>query len=217
LMKIGTSIPDGSMVAILGASGSGKTTLIRLLGRLLPLVSGDIRFGVQSIRTINEPTFRKHVGVVLQSDTMFRATVQENLSLFSPEADLSKLTTLCQEIGAHDFIMAHKKGYSAIIGEDRNFSVGQQRRLALIRALLREPKVLLLDEPTAGLDVEAEQLVVKTLAALAGRMTIVIATHSPLVASHCSQAIVLDHGRASDVVAKMTSIDAELLPNKQLA
>lgn len=208
LNRVSAAIQANSMVAIQGPSGSGKTTLIRIMARLLPCPGGTVTYGGLPLGSLNEATLRRHLSVVLQTDALLRVSVRDNLRLFSDRVDEAEVMQLTRAIGAHDFIMSHPKGYDAIVGDDRDFSIGQKRRLVIARAILRRPSVLLMDEPTAGLDAVAEEAVGRVLDSVRRTMTVIIATHSPSVIARCDRVITLDHGRVAEPVATVKPVEA---------
>lgn len=194
LSGITANIENRTIVLLEGPSGAGKTTLARLLGRMLPASAGQIHIGGAPIEKIPEEVFRRNVAIVTQGDRLLRASINENLRCFSESVSQQEVLEICHALDLHSTISGHLRGYDAVIGEDIEFSVGQYKRLSIARALLRKPRILILDEPTAGLDAEAEAKVVECLRDASVDATIVIATHSAFLKTIATQHILLDHG-----------------------
>jgi ATP-binding cassette subfamily B protein len=186
----------GEMVAIVGPSGSGKTTMMALLQRLYDPVQGSIRVDELDLKDLKQRSLREHIGVVLQDGLIFNDTVRANIAYGSPQAQHDDIVAAARAAHAHEFIVGLAQGYDTTVGErGSHLSVGQRQRLAIARAILKNPPILVLDEATSALDAESEELVQEALARLVrGRTTFVIA-HRLSTVMHADRILVLKSGR----------------------
>jgi ATP-binding cassette subfamily B protein len=196
LHDVGFTAAPGSKVAIVGETGSGKTTLGYLIARLYDVSDGRVLFDGHDVRDLSFATLRRIVGVVSQDTYLFHGSVRENLRFARPDATDEELEQAASAARIHDHLATLPDGYDTVVGErGYRFSGGEKQRLAIARAILRDPPVLVLDEATSALDVETERLVQQALDGLAaGRTTIVIA-HRLSTIRDSDQILVLDHGR----------------------
>jgi ATP-binding cassette subfamily B protein len=162
---------------LLGATGSGKSTIINLIPRFYETSSGRITIDGHDIREVSLRSLRSQIGIVLQDTTLFAATIFENIVFGRPGATLEEVQAAAQAAQAHEFIMATPRGYDTEVGERGvTLSGGQQQRIAIARALLKDPRILLLDDATASVDTETEHLIQLALEKLMeGRTSFVIA------------------------------------------
>ena len=173
-------VPANKITVLQGSSGSGKTTLIDLLIGLNTAQKGKILIGGQSIKTIDIKTWRQSIGYVPQDLMLFHDTIHENISLSNPDISTEAILAALDQAGARDFITALPKGIETDVGEmGGRLSGGQRQRIALARALVINPKILILDEVTSALDPETEAEIVSNIASLRGCYTIVVITHRP--------------------------------------
>ncbi|KAJ3133094.1 ATP-binding cassette, sub-B (MDR TAP), member 4 [Geranomyces variabilis] len=180
LKQFSLSVPQGKTVALVGHSGSGKSTIIQLLERYYNIQGGDIKIDGHSLRDLNLRHFRQNVGLVSQEPVLFDATIEQNVSYGAPDnvvVTREMIEHACKMSNAHDFISRLPQGYQTMVGEKGALlSGGQKQRIAIARALIKDPKILLLDEASSALDTESERLVQAALDnAAASRTTIVIA------------------------------------------
>ncbi|MGB7417454.1 MAG: peptidase domain-containing ABC transporter, partial [Thermosynechococcaceae cyanobacterium] len=195
LQNLSFEAQPGQMVALVGRSGSGKTTLSKLLLGLYPPTEGQILVDDHDVTSLSLRSLRQQVGVVDQDTFLFGGTLRENISLRHPEASLEDLIEACRLAGADEFIERLPMGYETQIGEGGGLlSGGQRQRLAIARALLGNPRLLILDEATSHLDTESERIIQQNLGQiLRGRTTLVIAHRLSTIRS-ADLILVLDRG-----------------------
>ncbi|WP_433575275.1 ABC transporter ATP-binding protein [Nocardia brasiliensis] len=196
LRDIDISVPAGTSLAVVGETGSGKTTLGYLVARLYDVSSGRITIDGKDVRELSFADLAGAVGVVSQETYLFHASVADNLRFAKPDATEQELHAAARAAQIHDHIMSLPEGYATMVGErGYRFSGGEKQRLAVARAILRDPPILVLDEATSALDTRTEQQVQQAIDALsAGRTTITIA-HRLSTIRDADQIVVLDHGR----------------------
>lgn len=196
LQDINLTVRKGEVVALVGPSGAGKTTLANLLPRFYEVTRGAITIDDQDIREVTLSSLRGQIGVVTQQTFLFNDTVRRNIAYGRPEAGEGEIIAAAQAAFAWDFIQNLPLGLETVIGEQGvMLSGGERQRLAIARALLKDPPILILDEATSALDSEAEQEVQKALDNLIiGRTTLIIA-HRLSTIRHADRIVVLDSGR----------------------
>ena len=179
LTNVSLRIEAGQVAAIVGPSGMGKTTIASLLPRFFDPTSGTISIDGTDIRRYTLKSLRDQISFVLQDSLLFRGTIWENISYGRPDADPEETIRAAEQANAHDFIMELPHGYATMVGErGGGLSGGQRRRIAIARAMVRNTPLLILDEPTTGLDAASEHAVVEALERLMkGRTCVVIAHH----------------------------------------
>jgi len=200
----------GQTIALVGATGAGKTTSMQLLQRLWDPTSGRITLDGVDLRDLRLDSLRANVGVVFQESMLFNRTIRENLLVGRPDASQEEIERACRMAEAHDFIIRQPKGYETLVGErGASLSGGQRQRLAIARALLKDPPVLILDEATSALDAATEARVQKALRALmAGRTTFIIA-HRLSTVREADEILVFDQGRIMERGSFQALIAAE--------
>lgn len=196
LQGINLSAKRGMLVALVGSSGSGKTTLVNLLPRFYDPTGGTVLLNGEPITHWSIETLRRNIGLVTQETVLFNDTVRNNIAYGNPAATFEDIQAAAKKAHAHDFIMAMENGYDTLIAERGILlSGGQRQRLAIARALLRNPSVLILDEATSALDTESERAVQAALdEAIEGRTVFAIA-HRLSTIIRADQILVLDGGR----------------------
>jgi ATP-binding cassette subfamily B protein len=195
-------VRPGEAVALVGATGSGKTTVAKLVPRFYDVGGGRVLLDGADVRTLRVRDVRRAVSIVFEDTFLFTATVRDNIAFADPEASDAEVERAARLAAAHDFIVGLDEGYNTIVGE-RGFSLsgGQRQRLALARAIIADPRVLILDDATSAVDPTKEHEIREALQqVMAGRTTIVIA-HRPATIALADRVIVLGHGR---VVAEGT-------------
>jgi ATP-binding cassette subfamily B protein len=199
LKDIDVTIPAGRSLAIVGETGSGKTTLSYLIPRLYDVTSGSVTIDGVDVRDLAFGTLADTVGVVAQETYLFHASVAENLRFAKPSATDDEIVAAAKVAHIHDHLMSLPDGYDTIVGErGYRFSGGEKQRLAIARAVLRDPPVLVLDEATSALDTQTEQAVQEAIdAASEGRTTITIA-HRLSTIRDADEIVVLDHGEIAE-------------------
>ena len=189
----------GQTIALVGATGAGKTTSMQLLQRLWDPTEGRITIDDVDLRDITLESLRRNIGVVFQESMLFNRTIRDNLLVGRPDATQEDIERACRMAEAHDFITRQPRGYDTLVGErGSSLSGGQRQRLAIARALIKDPPVLILDEATSALDAATEARVQKALNALmAGRTTFVIA-HRLSTVRDADEILVFDAGRIAE-------------------
>jgi ATP-binding cassette subfamily B protein/subfamily B ATP-binding cassette protein MsbA len=196
LSDIDLHIRPGETVALVGETGAGKTTLVKLLSRFHDPTSGCIRADGFDLRTITQASLRRQMGVVLQDPFLFNGSVMDNIRFGRLAATQAEVEAAAQAVGAHDFIFHLRKGYETSVEEGGvMLSVGQRQLLSFARALLADPRILVLDEATSSVDTQTEQIIQKALARLLkGRTSFVIA-HRLSTITNADRIVVIHDGR----------------------
>jgi ATP-binding cassette subfamily B protein len=189
-------IPAGTTTAVVGETGAGKTTLGYLVSRLYDVSKGTIRIDGVDIRDLTFDSLAETVGVVSQETYLFHSTVRENLRFAKPDATDEQVEQAARAAQIHDLISSLPERYDTVVGErGYRFSGGEKQRIAIARAVLRNPPILVLDEATSALDTQTERAVQEALARLVeGRTTIAIA-HRLSTVREADQIVVLDGGQ----------------------
>lgn len=212
LDRIGFTIPPGKVVGVVGRSGSGKTTLTRLLQGLYPVSEGVVRIDGVDLRQIDLAHLRRSIGVVLQDSFLFHGSVRDNIAMAQPGAPLETIVAAAKLAGAEEFIERLPQGYDTILEEGgSNLSGGQRQRLAIARALLPQPRILILDEAASALDPESEAIFLDNLAQMARGRTVIIVSHRLSTLVGADAIVVMARGRIVDA-----GKHAELLPRCEI-
>jgi ATP-binding cassette, subfamily B, bacterial HlyB/CyaB len=194
------TVRAGTMLGIMGRSGSGKTTVTRLLQCLNTNYDGMIKIDGMDLREINLMHLRTHIGVVPQENFLFSGTLRDNISMAKPDATFADVVRAAQLSGAEEFIERLPRGYDTEIQEGgSNLSGGQRQRLALARALLIDPPILILDEATSALDAESEAIVNANLKRMAKGRTVLSISHRLSMLVDCDAILVLEQGKVYDI------------------
>jgi subfamily B ATP-binding cassette protein HlyB/CyaB len=196
LDDIDMTIAEGTSLGIVGSSGSGKSTLTKLLQRLYVPQAGRVTIDGVDIAQIDPAWLRRQIGVVLQENLLFNRSIRENIALASPAMPLEQVIAAAKLAGAHDFILGLPHGYDTPIEErGTNLSGGQRQRLAIARALVTGPRILILDEATSALDAESEEIIQANLKAMTQGRTVLIIAHRLSAVRQCDRIIALEKGR----------------------
>ncbi|MET8677663.1 ABC transporter ATP-binding protein [Streptomyces sp. NPDC004647] len=196
LSGIGLSIPAGQTVAFVGETGAGKSTLVKLVARFYDPSSGAVRVDGTDIRELDLTGYRHRLGVVPQEPYLFPGTVRDAIAYGRPDATEAEVEAAARAVGAHEMVASLDGGYLHEVSErGRNLSAGQRQLIALARAELVDPDILLLDEATAALDLATEGLVNRATDRLAGKRTTLVVAHRLTTAARADRVVVMDHGR----------------------
>jgi ABC-type multidrug transport system fused ATPase/permease subunit len=196
LKEISCAARPGEMVALVGPSGAGKTTLVGLIARFYDPDQGRVLLDGTDLRVLTTQSVRRHIGIVFQDPFLFAASVRENIAFGREGASESEIVAAARAANAWEFIERLPAGLATHVGQRGvHLSEGQKQRLAIARALLRDPRVLILDEPTSALDARSEHLLQEALETLMhGRTTFVIA-HRLATVRRAERILVLDNGQ----------------------
>jgi ABC-type multidrug transport system fused ATPase/permease subunit len=196
LRDVGLQAEPGQVIALLGKTGSGKTTVVNLIPRFYDVTAGRVLVDGHDVREVALESLRRQIGIVLQESLLFSATIRENIAYGRQDATDDEIAAVAQAARAHGFITELPDGYDTEVGERGvTLSGGQRQRLAIARALLMDPRILILDDSTSSVDTETEYLIQQALQTLMkGRTTFIIAQRLQTL-MHADQILVLDQGR----------------------
>ncbi|MFF3405890.1 ABC transporter ATP-binding protein [Streptomyces sp. NPDC002742] len=199
LSAVSLRIPAGQTVAFVGETGAGKSTLVKLVARFYDPTGGRVTVDGLDLRDLDITAYRHRLGVVPQEAYLFQGTVRDAIAYGRPGAGDAEVEAAARAVGAHDMIATLEGGYLHEVAErGRNLSAGQRQLIALARAELVDPDVLLLDEATASLDLGTEALVNQATDRLAGRRTTLVVAHRLTTAARADRVVVMDHGRVTE-------------------
>ncbi|WP_405662587.1 ABC transporter ATP-binding protein/permease [Streptomyces sp. NBC_01166] len=199
LTGIDLRIPAGQTVAFVGETGAGKSTLVKLVARFYDPTSGRVTADGTDLRQLDRTAYRHRLGVVPQEAYLFEGTVRDAIAYGLPEATDAQVEAAARAVGAHDMIATLEDGYLHEVAErGRNLSAGQRQLIALARAELVDPDILLLDEATASLDLASEAQVNQATDRLAGRRTTLVVAHRLTTAARADRVVVMDRGRVAE-------------------
>jgi ATP-binding cassette, subfamily B, bacterial MsbA len=205
--NINLQIEPGKTYALVGASGAGKSTILSLILRLYDPTAGAVRIDGHDLRSLTQKSLREQIGLVTQETFLFHDTIFKNIQFGRLNATAEEVYAAAQTAFAHEFILAQPNGYDTVIGDKGCLiSGGQQQRLAIARALLKNAPILLLDEATSSLDTESEKQIQKALEKLSAGRTVIAIAHRLSTILSADQIVVLDNG-----VIKEIGTHAELL------
>ena len=212
LDNINLDIKSGETVGIIGGTGSAKTTLVQLIPRLYDVTQGELLVGGRNVREYKIKALRDSVAMVLQSNVLFSGTIAENLRWGDENATQEELEKVCKIAQAHDFIESFPDGYETDLGQGGvNLSGGQKQRLCIARALIKKPKILILDDSTSAVDTATDAKIREGFAANLGDVTTIIIAQRVSSISHADKIIVLDDGKIDAV-----GTHDELLENNEI-
>ncbi|SHF15771.1 ATP-binding cassette, subfamily B [Caldanaerobius fijiensis DSM 17918] len=196
LEKINIDAKPGSKIAIMGTTGSGKTSIVNLIGRYYELTSGEITIDGINIKDMSLRNLRSCIGIVMQDTFLFSDTIAANIAFGKPDATMEEIIKAAKIARAHDFIMSMPEGYDTVVGERGvGLSGGQKQRIAIARAILKDPKILILDDATSAVDMHTEKEIIEALSnVMKGRTTFIIA-HRVSSVKDADEIIMLENGR----------------------
>ncbi|MEM1990458.1 MAG: ABC transporter ATP-binding protein [Candidatus Bathyarchaeia archaeon] len=196
LKDVSFEVKPGETVALVGPTGSGKSTIIRLIPRFYDPTSGRILIDGYDIRDVKIESLRRQIGIVSQEIFLFNATIKENIAFGKPDATMDEIINAAKIAKAYDFIMELPQGFNTIVGEGGvTLSGGQRQRIAIARALLMNPRILILDDSTSSVDVDTEYEIQQALSALIKNRTTFIISQRLSTIRNADKIIVLDNGR----------------------
>ncbi|HCB50346.1 MAG TPA: ABC transporter ATP-binding protein, partial [Chloroflexi bacterium] len=212
LKDVSIEVEPGQTIALLGATGSGKSTIINLLPRFYDPSEGSITIDGYELRDVKLESLRSQIGIVLQETTLFAGTIRENIAFGRTDASFEEIESACKAAAAHEEIISFPEGYDTPVGErGTTLSGGQKQRIAIARALLLNPRILILDDSTSSVDLQTEYQIQKALDKLMkGRTSFVIAQRISTVIN-ADQILVLDKGRIAAV-----GVHEELMENSPI-
>jgi len=196
LSEVTFEIPAGHKVAVVGTSGAGKSTLVRLLLRYYDVIDGKITIDGQDIRQVTQSSLRATIGVVPQDTVLFNDTIYYNIIYACPQASQTEVVGAAQLAHIHHFIESLPQGYDTIVGErGLKLSGGEKQRIAIARAILKRPQILVFDEATSSLDSKSEQMIQQALLQLAAQHTTLVIAHRLSTVVDADQILVMEHGK----------------------
>lgn len=209
LQEVSLDIPAGQVLGVVGRSGSGKSTLTRLVQRLYVPSQGRVLVDGVDLSLVDTSWLRRQIGVVLQENLLFNRTVRENIALTDPAAPMEAVIQAAKLAGAHEFILELPEAYDTLIDErGANLSGGQRQRLAIARALMADPRILIFDEATSALDAESEEIIQRNMQAIVKGRTVIVIAHRLSAVRIAHRIVSMDAGRIVE-----DGTHAELLRN----
>lgn len=200
LDDVSFTVPAGSVFGVVGKSGSGKTTITRLIQGLYQSQQGLVRIDGYDSREIDLVHLRSSIGVVLQDNFLFRGTVRENIAAAKPDASIEEIVEVARIAGAEEFIERLPRGFETMLEENAsNLSGGQKQRLAIARALITDPKLLIFDEATSALDPDSEAIIRQNLSQIAAGRTVIIVSHRLSTLVDSDAILVVERGKIADI------------------
>ena len=196
LDNVSLQIQKGKVYGIVGRSGSGKTTITRMIQGMYQPQAGLIRIDNLDMRELDIAHLRQNIGVVLQDNFLFRGSVRDNIAMAKTNCSFQEVVYVSKMAGADEFIERLPQSYDTLLEENgSNLSGGQKQRLAIARALLKDPRILIFDEATSSLDPESEAIIQRNLKRIASGRTVIIVSHRLSTLTHCDAILVLERGR----------------------
>jgi len=196
LKGVSFDVAPGELVGLVGPSGGGKTTIVNLIARFYDVTGGTIRIDGVDLRRLDTGHYRRQIGMVLQDPYLFHGTVVENIRYGLPEASLAQVVAAAQAANAHDFITKLQHGYDTVVGErGHTLSGGERQRVSIARAILHDPRILILDEATSSVDTETEREIQQALERLVAGRTVFAIAHRLSTLRKASRLFVIEDGR----------------------
>ena len=195
LKGVNLDVPRGSMLAVVGPSGNGKTTLLDLIPRFYDPKKGRVMIDGVDIKEVKLKSLRRQIGIVTQETILFNDSIRANIAYGKPDTGDEEIKKAALQANAHDFIMRMPRGYDTVIGDrGMRISGGERQRIAIARALLKNPPILILDEATSQLDSESERIVQEALDRLIQGRTVFVIAHRLSTVRNADKIVVLDKG-----------------------
>jgi len=199
LRKLAFEIQPGKTIGIVGRSGSGKSTIAKLIQRLYVPESGRVLIDGVDLAQIDPVWLRRQIGVVLQENLLFNRTVRDNIALAEPGMPMEPVIEAAKLAGAHEFVLELPEGYDTVVGEHgATLSGGQRQRLAIARALVTNPRILIFDEATSALDYESEAIVQRNLSRICKGRTVILIAHRLSTVRHADWIYVIEKGQIAE-------------------
>ncbi len=196
LHDVSFSLAAGEVVGVVGVSGSGKSTIAKLIQRLYVPEGGRVLVDGMDLAMADPAWLRRQIGVVLQENVLFNATIRDNIALADPAMALARVVAAAKLAGAHDFILRLPEGYDTVVGErGASLSGGQRQRIAIARALVGDPRILIFDEATSALDYESERIVQENMREIVRGRTVIIIAHRLSTLRIADRVLTIDEGR----------------------
>jgi len=199
LRGVSFDVAPGELIGLVGPSGGGKTTIVNLIARFYDVTGGTVRVDGVNIRRLDTGHYRRQIGMVLQDPYLFHGTVLDNIRYGLPEASLSHVVAAAQAANAHDFIVKLQHGYDTVVGErGHTLSGGERQRVSIARAILHDPRILILDEATSSVDTETEREIQQALERLVAGRTVFAIAHRLSTLRKASRLFVIEDGRLAE-------------------
>jgi ATP-binding cassette subfamily B protein len=199
LKGVSFEVAAGEMIGLVGPSGGGKTTIANLIARFYDPLSGRVRVDGIDLRTIDTGSYRRQVGMVLQDPYLFHGTIADNIRYGLPDADTPQVIAAARAANAHDFVCKLPHGYDTIVGErGHTLSGGERQRISIARALLHDPRILILDEATSAVDTETERKIEEAMHRLIAGRTVFAIAHRLSTLRRASRLFVIEDGRLTE-------------------
>ena len=196
LEDIDLHIRSGETVGILGSTGTGKSTLVQLIPRLYDVMDGSVKVGGIDVRDYKTFELRENVAMVLQKNVLFAGTIKENLKWGNEDATDEEIIDACKSAQAHDFIMGFPEGYETFLGQGGvNVSGGQKQRLCIARALIKKPKIMIMDDSTSAVDTATDRKIRTALKAKLDGMTTIIIAQRVTSVMDADKIVIMDNGK----------------------
>ena len=196
LHGIDLTFREGTVNALVGPSGSGKSTIAKLIASFWDVNSGSITVGGADIRRISAEHYHKLVAYVSQDNFLFDDTVRENIRMGRPDATDAEVEQAARDCGCYDFIMGLENGFDTVVGSGGgHLSGGEKQRISIVRAMMKDAPIIILDEATANVDPENEKELMEAITALTHEKTVIMIAHRLKTVRHADQILVVDHGQ----------------------
>jgi len=200
LEDVSFKVEPGEMIGLVGASGAGKTTTINLLCRFYDVIEGSVKVDGVDVRDLDLAEYRSQLGVVLQDPYLFHGTIAENIAYGNPDATREDIMRASKAANAHDFIVKLPEGYDTMTGErGQRLSAGERQRVSIARAILKDPRILILDEATSSVDTETEALIREAVDRLVANRTTFAIAHRLSTLRSADRLVVLDEGHVAEI------------------